>query len=308
MITILLQAAVLVRENKAAKAEELLGQCAEKFPEKSKLLLSARAQIAASASHPHVAAESLSKISDIQHFPATVATIVALKERAGDNDGAAAVLDSAIKWWSNSMTEDNKLSILMPEAASFKLRHGQEEEASRLYEEIVKNHRSTDALVGLVTTLARVNVEKAETYEKQLKPLPGLKAVDVDNLEKTSGAKPMEGSAAAASSMQEEVKKEKAKRKRKRKPKYPKGFDPANPGPPPDPERWLPRRERSSYRPKRKDKRAAQIRGSQGAVTKQDKQEAAPSTSKSNQATTKSAAADHSKPSSSKASKKKSRR
>lgn len=297
-----------MRENKAAKAEELLSQCAEKFPEKSKLLLLARAQIAASASHPHVAAESLSKIHDIQHFPGTVATIVALKERAGDNEGAAAVLDSAIKWWSDSMTEDNKLSILMPEAASFKLRHGQEEEASRLYEEIVKNHNSTDALVGLVTTLARVNVEKAETYEKQLKPLPGLKSVDVDNLEKTSGAKPIEGAATVAV---EDVKsKEKAKRKRKRKPKYPKGFDPANPGPPPDPERWLPRRERSSYRPKRKDKRAAQIRGAQGAVTKQDKQEAAPSTAKSNQATTKSAA--DSKPSSSKASskasKKKSRR
>uniref|UniRef100_A0A1J3IV28 Signal recognition particle subunit SRP72 n=1 Tax=Noccaea caerulescens TaxID=107243 RepID=A0A1J3IV28_NOCCA len=308
VIPTLLQAAVLVRENKAAKAEELLSQCAEKFPEKSKLLLLARAQIAASASHPHVAAESLSKIHDIQHFPGTVATIVALKERAGDNDGAAAVLDSAIKWWSDSMTEDNKLSILMPEAASFKLRHGQEEEASRLYEEIVKNHNSTDALVGLVTTLARVNVEKAETYEKQLKPLPGLKAVDVDNLENTSGAKPIEGAATVAV---EDVKsKEKAKRKRKRKPKYPKGFDPANPGPPPDPERWLPRRERSSYKPKRKDKRAAQIRGAQGAVTKQDKQEAAPSTTKSNQATTKSAA--DSKPSSSKASskasKKKSRR
>lgn len=298
-----------MRENKAAKAEELLGQFAEKFPEKSKSVLLARAQIAASASHPHVAAESLSKITDIQHFPATVATIVALKDRAGDNDGAAAVLDSAISWWSNSMTENNKLGILMPQAASFKLRHGQEEEASRLYEEIVKKHKSTDALVGLVTTLARVNVEKAETYEKQLKPLPGLKAVDVDNLEKTSGAKPMEGAAAAASAMQEEVKKEKAKKKRKRKPKYPKGFDPANPGPPPDPERWLPRRERSSYRPKRKDKRAAQIRGSQGAVTKQEKQETAPSTSKSNQATTKSAAADpKTKPSSSKASKKKSRR
>ena len=96
----LLQAAVLVRENKAAKAEELLGQCAEKFPEKSKLVLLARAQIAASATHPQVAAESLSQITDIQHFPATVATIVALKERAGDNAGAAAVLDSSIKWCS----------------------------------------------------------------------------------------------------------------------------------------------------------------------------------------------------------------
>jgi len=69
-------------------------------------------------------------------------------------------------------------------------------------------------------------------------------------------------------------------KKRKRKPKYPKGFDPANPGPPPDPERWLPKRERSSYRPKRKDKRAAQVRGSQGAVAKEA---ASSSDTKSNQ-------------------------
>ncbi|RXH72231.1 hypothetical protein DVH24_033769 [Malus domestica] len=106
--------------------------------------------------------------------------------------------------------------------------------------------------------------------------------------------------------------KAKAKRKRKRKPKYPKGFDPANPGPPPDPERWLPKRERSSYRPKRKDKRAAQVRGSQGSVAR-DKHEtgAASNTSntKSNQATTskgapQNAVAEASKPSSSKSRKK----
>jgi signal recognition particle subunit SRP72 len=35
---------------------------------------------------------------------------------------------------------------------------------------------------------------------------------------------------------EELMKKQKAK-KRKRKPRYLKGFDPANPGPPPDPER-----------------------------------------------------------------------
>ncbi|XP_010556174.1 PREDICTED: signal recognition particle subunit SRP72 isoform X2 [Tarenaya hassleriana] len=313
VLPVLLQAAVFVRENKAAKAEELLGQYAEKFPEKSKVVLLARAQISASANRPLVAAESLSKIPEIQHMPATVATIVALKERAGDPNGAAAVFDSAIKWWSNAMTEDdNKLSVIMPEAASFKLRHGQEAEASLLYEEIVKTHKSIDSLVGLVTTLARVDVNKAETYEKQLKPLPGLKAVDVDNLEKTSGAKPVEGTSSTREEIHEEVKnKEKVKRKRKRKPRYPKGFDPANPGPPPDPERWLPKRERSSYRPKRKDKRSAQIRGAQGAVAR-DKHEAASSGSNPNQATgpgskapSQNAGADHSKPSSSKSSKKK---
>ncbi|CAB4294778.1 unnamed protein product [Prunus armeniaca] len=310
----LLQAAVFVRENKAGKAEDILGQFSEKFPDKSKVVLLARAQVAAAAGHPHIAAESLAKIPDIQHMPATVATLVSLKERAGDIDGAAAVLDAAINWWSNAMTEDNKLSVLMQEAASFKLRHGREEDAARLYEELVKRHGSVEALVGLVTTVARVDVKKAEAYEKKLKPLPGLKAVDVNSLEKTSGAKHDEGiSHVRITETYEEGKsKAKSKKKRKRKPKYPKGFDPANPGPPPDPERWLPKRERSSYRPKRKDKRAAQVRGSQGSVAR-DKHEAGAtsntSNSKSNQATTtkgasQNAVAEPSKPSSSKSRKK----
>ncbi|XP_010044754.2 signal recognition particle subunit SRP72 [Eucalyptus grandis] len=268
---ILLQAAVLVRENKAGKAEEILGQFAEKFPDKSKTVLLARAQVAAAAGHPLVAAESLSKIPDIQHMPATVATLVALKERAGDIDGAAAILNSAIQWWSNAMTEDNKLSSIMPEAASFMLRHGRQQEAARLYEELVKSHGSVEAMAGLITTVARVDIGKAEAYEKKLKPLPGLKGINVESLEKTSGAKQDESSLrrGLAEAHEESKSKEKTKKKRKRKPRYPKGFDPAHPGPPPDPERWLPKRERSSYRPKRKDKRAAQVRGSQGAVARE---------------------------------------
>uniref|UniRef100_A0A0V0IPZ7 Signal recognition particle subunit SRP72 n=1 Tax=Solanum chacoense TaxID=4108 RepID=A0A0V0IPZ7_SOLCH len=281
LMPVLLQAAVHVRENKAAKAEEILGQYADKFPDRSKVILLARAQVAAAAGHPQIAADSLAKIPDIQHKPATVSTIVSLKERAGDTDGADAVFDSAIKWWSNAMTEDNKLNTIMQEAAAFKLRHGRKEEAARLYEQLVKSHGSIEALVGLIQTAAHGDIEKAEAYEKQLKPLLGLKAIDVDSLEKTSGAKQAEkGPNAGATETYEGKSKDKAKKKRKRKPKYPKGFDPANPGPPPDPERWLPKRERSSYRPKRKDKRAAQIRGSQGAVAKEA---ASNSDTKSNQ-------------------------
>ncbi|KAL3828180.1 hypothetical protein ACJIZ3_016982 [Penstemon smallii] len=264
---VLLQAAVHVRENKANKAEEILGQFASKFPDKSKVILLARAQIAAAAGHPQIAADSLLKIHDIQHKPATIATLVSLKERAGDIEGADAIFDSAIEWWSNAMTEDNKLDAIMQEAASFKLKHGKKDEAARLYEKLVKSHGSIEALVGLIQTAAHTNVEKAESYEKQLKPLPGLKGIDVESLEKTSGAKNIQNGPIAE--VYEPKNKEKTKKKRKRKPKYPKGFDPSNPGPPPDPERWLPKRERSSYRPKRKDKRAAQVRGSQGAVAKE---------------------------------------
>jgi len=45
-----------------------------------------------------------------------------------------------------------------------------------------------------------------------------------------------------------ETNQEKAKKKRKRKPIYPKGFDPkATNNPQPDPERWIPKKERLEY-------------------------------------------------------------
>ena len=124
LMPVLLQAAVHVRENKAAKAEEILGQYANKFPDRSKVILLARAQVAAAAGHPQIAADSLAKIPEIQHKPATVATIVSLKERAGDTD---VVFDSVIKRLSNVTTEDNKLNTIMQETAAFKIKHGREE-------------------------------------------------------------------------------------------------------------------------------------------------------------------------------------
>ncbi|CAO1942575.1 unnamed protein product [Urochloa humidicola] len=304
---VVLQAAVYVKEKKVQKAEEVLRQYADKHPENCKGVLLALAQIAANANHYQLAADSLSKIPDIQHMPATVATLVALKERLGDSNAAASVLDSAIQWWKNSMTEDNKLDVFTREAAAFKLSHGRDEEACLLYEELVKSHGSIEALAGLVATAARTNLEKAEQYEKNLKPLPGLKGINVESLEKTSGARHVEGPQDMKVDVPEEVKKQKAK-KRKRKPRYPKGFDPANPGPPPDPERWLPRRERSSYRPKRKDKRA-QVRGAQGAVTRETAAANASGSSKGSQTTSssKAPAANTEQPKASNKSRKKSR-
>jgi len=60
----------------------------------------------------------------------------------------------------------------------------------------------------------------------------------------------------------------KARRKARRAKRYPKGFDPANPGPPPDPERWLPKWERSNQRKYNRGRRQQTnaIRGAQGST------------------------------------------
>merc|ERR1712050_465094 len=62
----------------------------------------------------------------------------------------------------------------------------------------------------------------------------------------------------------------KPKRKRKRKIRLPKGFDPENPGPPPDPERWLPKHERAEFKKKMRKRDKHLLRGPQGAMPVDD--------------------------------------
>ena len=62
------------------------------------------------------------------------------------------------------------------------------------------------------------------------------------------------------------AKKPSSKPKKKRRIRLPKNYEP---GVPPDPERWLPRRERTGYRGKRRDKRQPPhlLRGPQGIAS-----------------------------------------
>jgi hypothetical protein len=53
------------------------------------------------------------------------------------------------------------------------------------------------------------------------------------------------------------------KAKKKRKPRLPKGYDPSKPNgglPPPDPERWLPKWQRSDAKKKQRRRRDRQVR------------------------------------------------
>ncbi|KAH7648418.1 signal recognition particle 72 kDa (SRP72) [Cryptosporidium bovis] len=79
---------------------------------------------------------------------------------------------------------------------------------------------------------------------------------------------------------------EAVKKRKKRKPRYPKGFNPDEPGPPPDPDRWLPKEERASFKKLNKNskrgKRCEKEGGHQGAITTESSSsvKSAPSTAK----------------------------
>eukprot|EP00897_Mesotaenium_endlicherianum_P002184 jgi/Mesen1/1994/ME000147S01088 len=276
-----------------------------------------KAQAAAAGGAPSEAAQLLESISALRHRPAVVATLVALKERAGDVAGAEATLDDAVRHYDSQGPAAMEVDVpggegeeeegeelgqlgagetksrgevkesLLQELAAFKLRCGKFQEAAEVYKRLLEGASSpavkAEALTGLVSSTAVCDPAAAEKYELELPPMPGTASLDAAALERSASAQPFSrakrpapSAAAAAGGDGEGAGGEgneavKARKKRKKKKViYPKGFDPANPGPPPDPERWLPRKERSTYKPKRKDKRiAAQIRGAQGAVIKE---------------------------------------
>ncbi len=64
----------------------------------------------------------------------------------------------------------------------------------------------------------------------------------------------------------------KEKKRKKRKPRYPAGYDAANPGPPPDPERWLPKWQRSDFKkPRNRASRKAKVLPADGCLQLQTK-------------------------------------
>ena len=92
------------------------------------------------------------------------------------------------------MGEDqHTLESIMLETASFKLKHKKVEAAADLFERLVKSKSPlvhSEPLIRFVSITAHTDIAKAEIYEKQLPPLPGLSSVDIIALEQTAGAHP----------------------------------------------------------------------------------------------------------------------
>ncbi|KAH8582644.1 SRP72 RNA-binding domain-containing [Cryptosporidium sp. chipmunk genotype I] len=130
------------------------------------------------------------------------------------------------------------------------------------------------ALSGYVSACTLCGHEVPKFYLRQLdKKLPNsVFSIDAEILEKMEApTRTSERDNQDSKSMSHVNLTIKTKSKRKkRKPRYPKGFDPINPGQAPDPERWLPKEQRSSFRKLKKNRssKKGQVEkgGHQGAI------------------------------------------
>jgi signal recognition particle subunit SRP72 len=249
---------LLARDKEPGRAAQALASAAQPAASDARLLL-LRAQLALRCGDLAEASQLLSLLSPpLSHAPRLVATRVALLEALGQASAAGELLDGA--------AQDSGSAELRHAAAELRASHGRTAEAVLLYRGLLSSAEGdtaarSRALRGLISALAAEDLDAAESAALPLEVSLAGAAVDAEELDSSPALLARAEPSAAA-----EEAAAKPRKRRVRKPLYPAGFDPTAPNnPPPDPERWLPRRERSSYKIKKGSKKAA-LRGSQGSA------------------------------------------
>lgn len=203
---------------------------------------------------------------DARFAPGLVAVAVALYRQQGHHNSIRAELARASKHW-RSKPNDAAASLLQ-EAGVELLQSSKPEDlasAGATFENLVAHSQDDKvAVAGLVASFATTDHAKTEPYLKKLTPVDRLTAgIDVETLIQ-AGVVSVATAPPAARKRAADAEPDKATQRRKKKRRLPQDYEE---GKKPDPERWLPLRDRSTYRPKgKKGKKRAQEATQGGAV------------------------------------------
>ncbi|XP_010148323.1 PREDICTED: signal recognition particle subunit SRP72, partial [Eurypyga helias] len=270
LLPVLIQAAQLCREKQHAKAVGLLQDFADQHPASAAEIKLTMAQLKIAQGSVTKACMILRSIEELQHKPGMVSALVTMYSHEEDIDSAIEVFTQAIQWYQRFQPKSPVHLSLIREAANFKLKHGRKKEAISDLEELWKpSPKDVHTLAQLISAYSLVDPEKAKVLSKHLPSSDTMSLkVDVDALENSHGAtyvRKKAGKLTGDNQQKEQGQGDVKKKKKKKKGKLPKNYDPKVT---PDPERWLPMRERSYYRGRKKGKKKDQVgKGTQGSTT-----------------------------------------
>uniref|UniRef100_A0A4W5S0G1 Signal recognition particle subunit SRP72 n=1 Tax=Hucho hucho TaxID=62062 RepID=A0A4W5S0G1_9TELE len=254
---VLIQVAQLCREKQHSKAIELLQRFSDQHPDSASGIKLTMAQLYLTQGHVTKACDILRSIEDFKHKQGMISALVSMYSHEEDIDSAIDVFSQAIQYYQSEQPGSSVHLALVREAADFKLKYGRKKEAITDLEQLWKqNTNDIHTLAQLISAYSLVDQDKAKSLSKHL-PSPESMSfnVDVDELENSHGANYVRKKAAKESLFFSCL----------CLGKLPKNYDPtANP----DPERWLPMRERTYYRGRKKGKKKEQVgKGTQGATS-----------------------------------------
>ncbi|KAI1371484.1 hypothetical protein F4677DRAFT_435336 [Hypoxylon crocopeplum] len=205
---------------------------------------------------------------DVRFAPGLVAVTVALYRLQGRQNSVRAELAKASTYW-RSRSKESAASLLR-EAGMELLRSSSADDiasAGETFEKLAaKSEKDLIAVAGLVASFANNDYAKIEPYLQSLTPVERLTAGANTQGLVEAGVVSIPTSALVTKKRPADSEPGKVT-KRRRKKQLPKNYEE---GKQPDPERWLPLRDRSTYRPKGKKgrKRAQEI--TQGGIVREE--------------------------------------
>ncbi|KAI9832657.1 MAG: hypothetical protein M1819_004242 [Sarea resinae] len=210
---------------------------------------------------------------DVRFAPGLVAVLVSLYTRQGRKSHVRTELAKAATYWRRKSKAAPRTSLLKAAGSSLLQTSTKDEElaiASGIFD-ILRQRDPSDrfAIAGFVASNATTDPEKISSDVDKLTPVPRLiSGIDVDALESAGVPRP-----AVSATVEEANRKRladdngsKPAKKRVRKSRLPKSYDPTKT---PDPERWLPLRDRASYRPKGKKGKQRAAALTQGGISEE---------------------------------------
>lgn len=212
--------------------------------------------------------EEDTEFKDARFSPGLVALAVSLFRTQGREGAAKNELVKSVKYWQDrpagfatSLLRESGIELLRSSNSDDLILAGSAFE--KLFDE---NQGSHIASSGLVASLATSNPSKVEKHASELPPLEELvSGVNVADLLKAGIAAAPKSELARKRPLTTEADRKVTKKRRTRK--LPKNYEE---GKTPDPERWLPLRDRSSYRPKGKKGKKKAAESTQGGIVKEE--------------------------------------
>jgi len=212
----------------------------------------------------------LQKIPQLSQYLGIVATLVSFLTQLGAPQEAIVILDNAVEYWEKqprNSINDSSLLRIMQANAQYKLVHGEHQLAATILEKLHRRSpQDIQVLAQLIDAYSKFSPVKAEEFSWSLPTFQHSTGIDVDALEQAPQyiRKPRDklSTVAVKGKLQDKEIKSKVKPKKKRKLRLPKNY---NPKVAPDPERWLPLRERSYYKKGKKRGFVPVGRGAQGS-------------------------------------------
>ncbi|UKZ83692.1 hypothetical protein TrVFT333_011501 [Trichoderma virens FT-333] len=207
--------------------------------------------------------------TDVRFSPGLVSLAVSLFRSQKRDASAKAEIVKAAQYWQTRPSAQSVGSLLL-EAGIELMRSSKSDDlllAGASFDKLFREQQGSDvASAGLVAAYAASDASKVREHADRLPPVNDLiTGIDVDELFE-AGVAITPGSTVSKKRPATEVGNAERATKRRRR-KLPKDFVE---GKTPDPERWLPLRDRSSYRPKGKKGKKRAGEATQGGIVKEE--------------------------------------